>query len=179
MFLRFAIVVLATFTFLPCARCEEPKIPQRLKPFQGKWLVKSIHVGSQAKELADPIRIEVIGQKFFIRSADDALLRDQGLPFSICDNDGPTFYDRLKESAGPDLGELANIKNQIYVFWFIGLYRFVDGELELVLTYCGQGLEGEQFRQFRPPTDFERRDDESQTHILLRREQAIKPPDSK
>ncbi len=58
---------------------------------------------------------------------------------------------------------------------FVGVYRFNRAdEIELAVTYYGQGVEGERARRWRPPDEFVRRAERDTFHVVLWR-----PPDFK
>lgn len=55
------------------------------------------------------------------------------------------------------------------VFWFVGIYKLTDDEIHLALKYCGQGLEGQHFRDFRPPSSFDEEQMDDEVRLILRR----------
>ena len=50
-----------------------------------------------------------------------------------------------------------------------GIYKWIDEELHLALKYCGQGLEGQKFRDFRPPSSFDDDPTDGELRLVLKR----------
>lgn len=60
----------------------------------------------------------------------------------------------------------------IYLFWFEGIYEFRgNDELWICVKYHGQGVEGEEARRWRRPTEFTACKGEDQALLVLKRRQ--------
>jgi hypothetical protein len=151
---------------------EQEIVQKRYKPFQGKWRVVSMkHYEKPQVELMD-VFVEVTGDKFelkgaglprSIRSYPEPL--DFRIPESIQDNP----YRDLRNRGVEAIKDIVDVENQISVFWFVGIFRLREDRLELAGKYCGQGLEGLHFKNFRPPSSFDEELTEGETRFVLER----------
>ena len=76
----------------------------------------------------------------------------------------------LNKGGANNLGDIVDAKNQIVVFWFVGIHKFSGDELHLALKYCGQGVEGLQFESFRPPSSFDQESVDGELRNTLKRQ---------
>lgn len=144
---------------------------ETLERMQGSWEILEVY--SDTKKLDSPKiprRVRVNGKKVkpVELLSQNKWFAANGLDIGLVNEDGSTIYSVFK-SRGMAAGINDDLPNQIVVFWFVGLYRFKDERLELVLKYAGQGVEGEQARRWKPPVDFERRAGQEHFHLLLGR----------
>ena len=118
------------------------------------------------------IFVEVTGDKFelkgnglprSIRSLQEPL--DFRIPESIEENP----YRGLRDRGVGAIKDIVDVENQIEVFWFVGIFKLSANRLELAVKYCGQGVEGWHFRNFRPPSAFDEELTEGETRFVLER----------
>ena len=91
------------------------------------------------------------------------------LEFRIPDSKRDNPYRALRERGAIALEDIVDVENQISVFWFVGIYKLKDDRLELAVKYCGQGLEGLHFKNFRPPSSFDEKPTDGETRVVLTR----------
>ncbi len=121
-------------------------------------------------EKAPPeILVTVTGQRFELSGADVATEWQMPLRFGVPAGKKENPYRSLQERSAENLDDIGGVENQIVVFWFVGIHRLDGDELQLALKYCGQGLEGDYFRDFRPPLSFDDEPMEDEVRLTLRR----------
>ncbi len=158
----FALIHLATLGV--AQETDSSAIPEEYKPFQGEWKLAAIQsmsrmvpIGAyipsdeQSAKTLPEVFVKVTGMQFEMSGRGVAREWLKPLEFGIpaAKKDNP--YRSLKERGAKNLDRIVDVENQIVVFWFVGIYKLADDELQLALKYCGQGLEGQHFRDFLPP----------------------------
>ncbi|MEM6690321.1 MAG: hypothetical protein AAF664_12885 [Planctomycetota bacterium] len=164
------VAVIACIVALPSfAIGDDADIPAQYKRFQGRWKV-SAEVKEAAIKLDIPeINVDVTGRSFVLHGADVAPNYRRTYEFRVPADGNIKPYQYLHERGVGNLRDITDTPNQIAVFWFVGIYRFLDDRLELRLKYCGQGLEGEAASGFRPPTSFDIDQPENTVIVILKR----------
>jgi hypothetical protein len=165
-----AIILLLTTTCTGFA--QEPnqdETPERYSKFQGDWVVASMQTETERLEKPPEILVNVNGERFTLSGSGVAENLRQPLEFRIPKDDKDNPYRALQRRGGKKLDDIVDVDNQIVVFWFVGIYKWTDEELYLALKYCGQGLEGQHFRDFRPPSSFDDDPTFGEVRLVLRR----------
>ncbi len=158
---------------------ETSAIPEEYKRFQGEWKLASIqgtrkhNLFSQSDEQSakslPEVFVKVAGMQFEMSGPGAAKDWLKPLEFRIPATKKDNPYRSLKERGAMNLDGIVDVENQIVVFWFVGIYKLADDELHLALKYCGQGLEGQHFRDFRPPSSFDKEIMDDEVRLILKR----------
>lgn len=161
---------------------ETSAIAKEYKPFQGEWKLSAIksmsrmvpvggHLqsGEQSAKSLPEVFVKVTGMQFEVSGSGVAKDWQDQREFRVpaLKKDNP--YRSLKERGAKNLDDIIDVKNQIVVFWFVGIYKIADDELHLALKYCGQGVEGQHFRDFRPPSSFDEEITNDEVRLILKR----------
>jgi hypothetical protein len=165
-----AFILLVSTPFISIAQeSHSANIPEHYAKFQGEWVVVSQSGSSGSGETPPKILVEVTGKQFTLRGFGVTEDLPQPLEFRVPKSKADNPYRELQKRGAQELDTIVDVDNQIVVFWFVGIYKLTDDELHLALKYCGQGLVGPHFRDFRPPSSFdeERMDDE--VRLILKR----------
>ena len=157
------------------AQSDTQSVPERYLPFQGEWRVVSMN-GSKTKSSDPPeIIVEVTGLKFRLSGSGvpESLqhVPPDALEFKIPETDSDRPYRVLRDRGATALDDIVDVKNQITVFWYVGIFDLTDDKLQLALKYCGQGVEGVHFKNFRPPSSFDKKPIDGEIRISLERKQ--------
>jgi len=177
------LFVLIHFATLGVAQeTETSAIPEQYKRFQGEWKLTAIQSMSrmvpvgvdipsdeQSAKMLPEVFVKVAGMQFEMSGRGVAKEWLRPLEFGIPATKKENPYRSLKERGAKNLDRIVDVENQIGVFWFVGIYKIADDELHLSLKYCGQGLEGQHFRDFRPPSSFEKEVMEDEVRLILKR----------
>jgi hypothetical protein len=151
-------------------------VPETYARFQGEWSLPHVYNDKGVSRKDPSVRVKVTGRKFELSGADisDTLSeRSFRLTIPATATDNP--YRHLKARGAQNLDDIVDVENQIWVFWFVGIYKWVNNdELHLALKYCGQGVEGEHFQDFRPPSSFDNPLEDGEVRLVLKR---TKPAD--
>ena len=163
-----ALILVLLITSGADAQCDTQSLPKRYLPFQGEWQVDSME-GAITKELAKPeILVSVTGQRFELSGSS---VKDSPGRFEFqipeSKSDGP--FRELQKHGAEGLDDIIDVENQIMVFWYVGIFELTDDKLHLALKYCGQGVEGEHFKNFRPPSSFDEKPMKGEIRITLER----------
>lgn len=164
-----ALLLVITSSLVAVA--EEPRagdIPEQYAKFQGEWV---LDVPAESSDDGSPpeIVVTVTGNHFRVSGPTVDPFLSKPLELAVPRNAMENPYRWLRKRGVRNMDEIVDVDNQITVFWFVGIYEFVDDELHLALKYCGQGLEGEHFLNFRPPVSFAGERMEDETRLVLRR----------
>ncbi len=165
-----AIALLLTTTCIGFA--QDPKsdeIPMRYSKFQGDWVVASMQTETDRSEKRPEILVTVKGDRFTLSGTGVAKDLPQPLEFRIPKDNKENPYRELQRRGGKKIGDIVDVDNQIMVFWFVGIYKWADEDLHLALKYCGQGIEGQHFRDFRPPSSFADDPTDGEVRLVLKR----------
>ena len=147
---------------------EIESVPERYLPFQGEWQVVSME-GAVTKEFTKPeIFVSVTGQRFEFSGSSFKESRGP-FEFQIPETDIDSPFRELQKHGVEGLDDIIDVKNQIMVFWYVGIFKLTDDKLHLALKYCGQGVEGVRFKTFRPPSSFDEQPMEGEIRITLER----------
>jgi len=178
--MRFAtLFVLIHFATLGVAQeAESSGIPEEYKPFQGEWILtaaqsKDVNTLSdeQSAKALQQVCVKVTGMQFEMwgRGVAKECQKPFRFEFRIPASKQDNPYRSLKERGAKKLDDIIDVENQIVVFWFVGIYKLANDELQLALKYCGQGLEGQHFRDFLPPSSFEKEVMDDEIRLILKR----------
>lgn len=148
---------------------QSTEIPKRYSKFQGDWVVASRQTQTESTEKPAEIFVNVNGERFTLSGSGVAKDLTQPFEFRVPQDKEDNPYRVLQRRGATKLDDIVNVDNQIMVFWFVGIYRWTDGELHLALKYCGQGLEGQHFRDFRPPSSFDDNPTDGELRLVLKR----------
>ena len=164
----YALILVLLITSGANAQSDTQSLPKRYIPFQGEWHVVSME-GAVMKELTKPeILVSVTGQRFELSGSS---VKDSPFPFEFqipeTKSDGP--FRELQKHGVEGLDGIIDVENQIMVFWYVGIFKLTDQKLYLALKYCGQGVEGEHFKNFRPPSSLDEKPMEGEIRIVLER----------
>jgi len=138
-------------------------------PLRGKWTLVSISgLGERTKTLDVQV---VVDDRSFKLSGKDAgsNFLNRNFEWKIPRDRHENPYRQLQRRGVKGIDDIVDIEDQIVVFWFVGIYRLKENRLELALKYCGQGLEGKKFENFRPPSTFEGKPDDDEIRLVLKR----------
>ncbi len=166
--------VLCFLLFVPAAIAQEVKEEHSndkdpTGAFLGKWKLVSISgPGEQMKTLDVQVAVEDGSFKLSGTDAGPDIVH-RSFEWNIPKDRDERPYRILRQRGVKGIDEIVDIERQIVIFWFVGIYRFQGNRLELALKYCGQGLEGEKFENFRPPSTFEGKPDNDEIRIVLKR----------
>ena len=151
-----ASVLLACVLLLsPFALGDETELPAEYKPFQGRWKVMTNVKVAPINLRAPEIYVDVVGNSFVLHGPSIQPQYRRAYEFGVPAPADKSLYQRLHDQGIGKFADVVDTPNQIAVFWFIGIHRFVDDRLELCLRYWGQGVEGEEAQNFRPPSSFD------------------------
>ncbi len=148
---------------------ETIEVPKRYSKFQGDWFVASRQPPAEGTEKPGEIFVNVNGKRFTLSGSAVAQDLPQPFEFRVPEDEQDNPYRDLQKRGAQNLDDIVDVDNQIVVFWFVGIYRWTDEELQLALKYCGQGLEGRHFREFRPPSSFDDDPTDGEVRLVLRR----------
>lgn len=155
-----------------------------LMKLQGDWVLESLYLDKMPiGQQQAPSWLRVRGEKLIVLEPAGRFgeMSDIGLRIALQAEDGETLYADLKKHQNK--GTDPDVPNQIGVLAgagaLVGIYRFNgQDEIELAVTYLGQGVEGEEAKRWRPPHDFAKRSDQRHLHAVLKRVPE-ESPDSK
>ena len=165
-----AIALLLTTTCIGFAQDPKPdETPKRYSKFQGDWVVASMQTETERTEKPPEILVNVKGDRFTLSGPGVAKDLPQPLKFRIPKDNKENPYRELQIRGAKKLDDIVDVNNQIMVFWFVGIYKWIDEQLHLALKYCGQGLEGQKFRDFRPPSSFDDDPTDGELRLVLKR----------
>ena len=165
-----AIVLLLAITCIGFAQDPKPdEIPKRYSKFQGDWVVASMQTGTDRSGKSPEILVTVSADRFTLSASGAAKDVPQPLEFRIPKDNKDNPYRELQRRGRKKLDDIVDVDNQIMVFWFVGIYQWTDEDLHLALKYCGQGLEGQYFRDFRPPSSFADEPTDGEVRLVLKR----------
>ena len=151
------------------AQLDGQVVSKRYQPFQGEWRVVSTENPETKRDDIPEIVVKVTGENFELTGKGVTSKPPGRLEFRIPETKEDNPYRDLKSRGAESLDDIVDVENQIMVFWFVGIYRLKDDRLELAVKYCGQGLEGIHFRNFRPPSSFDQKPIDGETRFVLER----------
>ena len=134
---------------------EAQELPDQYKPFQGRWKQTPPPDSPETESAAPEVLVDVVGRSFVLHGNGVTERYRRVYEYRVPGPDETQPYQYLHEQGIGKLAGLVDLPNQITVFWWVGLYRFHNNRLELRLKYCGQGVEGDAAREFRPPSSFD------------------------
>lgn len=165
-----ALILLLTTPFVCRAQGScSTDIPKRYAAFQGEWVLASISDSTGRYDSPPEILVSVTGKQFTVNGSGVTTELPSPLEFSVPKTAADNPYRELQKRGAQKLDKIVDVENQITVFWFVGIYKITDGELHLALKYCGQGLEGKHFRDFRPPSSFDEECMDDEVRLILKR----------
>jgi hypothetical protein len=124
----------------------EPPVEERYLPFQGTWKLVAASDGSVSPNAVIPdVLVEITGNKISVREGVRPKIAFP-LYFVIPARDEEKPYRWMANGGRRNIEAIADIENQIVVFWFVGIYKLDKGVLELRLKYAGQGSDFEAYR---------------------------------
>lgn len=165
-----AIFLLLATTCIGFGQDPKPnETPERYSKFQGDWVVAAIQTETDRSEKLPEILVSVTGDRFTLSGSGVAKDVPHPLEFRVPKDNKENPYRDLQRRGGKKLSDIVDVNNQIVVFWFVGIYKWTDEDLHLALKYCGQGLEGQHFRDFRPPSSFDEDPTDGEVRLVLRR----------
>ena len=124
---------------------------------------------TERTEKQPEILVNVKGDSFTLSGSGITKDLPQPLEFRIPKDNKENRYRELQRRGAKKIDDIVDVKNQIMVFWFVGICKWTDEELHLALKYCGQGLEGQHFRDFRPPSSFDDDPTKGEVRLVLKR----------
>ncbi|QDT04873.1 hypothetical protein K227x_32700 [Rubripirellula lacrimiformis] len=132
-------------------------------------MVATTQTHTESTEKPAEIFANVNGERFTLSGA--AVAKDLRRPFEfrVPKDEKENPYRELQRRGAQNLDDILDVDNQIMVFWFVGIYKWTDEELHLALKYCGQGVEGQHFRDFRPPSSFDDNPTDGEVRLVLKR----------
>lgn len=151
------------------AQNDPQSVPKRYLPFQGEWRVVAIEDHDRKTSCVPEIFAKVTGQKFELSGAGVSDSTLNSFEFGVPENKSDNPYCSLREHGAKALDDIVDVENQIVVFWFVGIFKLTDDELQLALRYCGQGVEGVHFKNLRPPSSFDQKPIDGEIRIVLER----------
>lgn len=168
-----AFILLVATPFASIAQ-ESPStdIPDPYAEFQGEWVVVSQSGTSDRQETQPEIFVTITGKQFTLSGSGVSKDLQEPLEFRVPKTQAENPYRELRKRGAKKLDKIVDVENQIVVFWCVGIYKFKVKELHLALKYCGQGLEGQNFRDFHPPSSFDDEQMEDEGRIVLRRKKS-------
>lgn len=165
-----AIALLLTATHTGLAQeLQSTDIPKRYSKFQGDWVVASLQTQAESSEKLAEIFVNVNGERFTLSGSDVAKDLPQPFEFRVPQHERDNPYRELQGRGAKKLDDIVDVDYQIMVFWFVGIYKWTDDELHLALKYCGQGLVGQHFCDFRPPSSFDANPTDGEVRLILKR----------
>lgn len=173
--LKSALCVVLLAARVAFAQDPEPAVEDRYLPFQGTWkLVAPPDVTVPPDTVIPEVFVEVTRNEFTLRGEGVRTKIEFPLEFFIPSGDEDKPYRQMAEEGLGNLEDIADIENQIVVFWFVGIYKLDNGVLELRLKYVGQGSEfeayrGEAARNATLPSSFSNRVPDGEVQIFLER----------
>ena len=166
--IRETCLALLIFTLcLPHAYADE--LPEQYRPFQGRWKQTLPPNPPNAKLPIPEVLVDVVGRSFVLHGNGVAKDYRRVYEYRVPGDGEPKPYQYLHERGIGDLADLVAMPNQITIFWWVGIYRFDDDRIELALKYCGQGVEGDAAKVFRPPSTFNPNPPKDVARIFLQR----------
>lgn len=174
-FLKSAFLGVLLATHVAFAQDLEPVVEERYLPFQGTWkVVVPPGVAVPPDTVIPEVFVEVTGNKFTLRGEGVRTKIELPLEFFIPSGDEDKPYREMADQGLGNLEDIADIENQIVVFWFVGIYKLENGVLELRLKYAGQGSEfeayrGEAARNATLPSSFSSDVPDGEVQIVLER----------
>ena len=152
--MKLCLTLLLVVLSLTPVQADDHELPGQYGPFQGRWK-QVLPPGSPQPEAALPdVFVDIVGRSFVLHGNGVAELHQRVYEYRVPGPGETKPYQYLRERGIGNLADLVDLPNQITVFWWVGLYRFQNDCLELTLKYCGQGVEGDAARKFRPPSSF-------------------------
>jgi hypothetical protein len=151
------------------AQLDGQAVSKRYQPFQGEWRLVSMENPESKRDEIPEIVVKVTGEQFELTGKGITSKAPGRLEFRIPETKEDNPYRDLKKRGAESIDDIVDVENQILVFWFVGIYRLKDDRLELAVKYCGQGLEGIHFRNFRPPSSFDQKPTGGETRFILER----------
>lgn len=152
---------------------DTQSVPERYLPFQGEWKVVSMEDSKTKNGDPPEVFVAVTGLTFELSGAGvTESLRNappNALEFQIPETKRDRPYRELRDLGVMALDDIVDVENQIMVFWYVGIFDLTDDKLRLALKYCGQGVEGEHFKNFRPPSSFDEKPMDGEIRISLER----------
>ena len=160
-------------------KVENLAITEAYTRFKGEWRLAEVQnpgihclisePDKWSKDALPDVLVKVTGNRFEMSGAGVEKNWLQPLEFGIAAAKTDNPYRNLKERGAKKLDDIVDVENQIVVFWFVGIYKLTDDKLHLALKYCGQGLEGKYFRDFRPPSSFDDEIMKDEVRLILKR----------
>lgn len=173
--LKSAICALVLATHVAFAQNVEPPVAERYLPFQGTWKLVAPPGISVPSDAAIPeVFIDVTGNNFTLRGEGVRTKIEFPLEFFVPCGDEDKPYRQMAKRGRKNIEDIADIENQIVVFWFVGIYKLDKGVLQLRLKYAGQGSEfeayrGEAARNATLPSSFSSEVPDNEAHVVLER----------
>lgn len=142
---------LLSFAVVISCCCNEARYQIELKRFSGTWEVDTATIDGE------PVPFAKVGTKFHVENGTFQVL-DPGERLA------GTGLDKFQWLIG------RGQPSRVQVFWFEGIYKFNGSdELRFCVKYHGQGVEGEDAKQWRSPQDFVARKGEDHLLVVLKR----------
>lgn len=178
--MKLTAVFVMLFTVSGVVAQNDPQsVPKRYLPFQGEWRVVAMEDHETKSSCVAEIFVKVTGRKFELSGAGVSDSTLNSFEFGIPKNKSDNPYRSLREHGAKALDDIVDVENQIVVFWFSGIFKLTDDELQLALTYCGQGVHGAHFKNLRPASSFDQKPIDGEIRIVLeRRKNQANRPDS-
>lgn len=166
-------------TFAVAGLAEDPAssvIPKRYAELQGEWIVASVQNDKASTEEPPQIFVNVSGMEFTLSGSGVTKDLPDSLEYRVPRTQRDNPYRVLHRRGARELDGIVDVENQIAVFWFVGIYKWTEEGLHLALKYCGQGVEGKHFRDFRPPSSFDDEPLDGEVRLVLTRKETIGEP---
>jgi hypothetical protein len=165
-----SILLVLVTTCIGIAQDPKPdETPKQYSKFQGDWVVASMQTETDRSGKRPEICVTVTGDRFTLSGPSLAKELPQTLEFRIPEDNKENPYRELQRRGGKKLDDIVDVENQIMVFWYVGIFKWTGEDLYLALKYCGQGLEGQHLRDFRPPSSFADDATEGEVRLVLKR----------
>ncbi|WP_430452978.1 hypothetical protein [Rhodopirellula europaea] len=145
------------------------ELPEQYKPFQGRWKQTPPPDSTDPNTAVPEVFVDVVGRSFVLHGDGVAKNCRRVYEYRVPGDREPKPYQYLHDRGTRNVADLVDLPNQITVFWWVGIYRFADDRIELALKYCGQGVEGDAARMFRPPSAFKANPPKGVARIFLQR----------
>ena len=131
----YILVACLALGFTACANADQPTEPWKPVPkeLRGNWTVSQFdHNGKSIPKTMYPDAFTVSATHFWPADLTRTQAEDQSRIY-------PVRLSRTDDS-------------RIAVFWFCGVYKLSKDSVDLLLSYRGQGLEGEEAKNWQWPT---------------------------
>ena len=167
--MKLALIFVLLFASRAISQEDAKSVARQYLPFQGEWRLIAQDGGASKEKDLPEIVVTVTGQQFELSGSGIKTELPMPLEFRVPAKEKDNPYRDLKKRGAKKLDDIIDVKNQIAVFWFVGIFKLSGDELQLALKYCGQGVEGIHFETFRPPSSFDRKPTDGELRVTLKR----------